>query len=134
MSFYRNYESMEDILVEHLNEVVEEYKKEKIEKDISENGNIYYGKCYMIHCFQFFYKHHEFINTLISCGMGDLYLAKITDYLIEKWVDKEKGTRDEVLRVCAYAGSIYNMYREWNKGDFQELPEDIAEILYDVRG
>lgn len=48
MSFYRNYESMEDILVEHLNEVVEEYKKEKIEKDISENGNIYYGKFYMM--------------------------------------------------------------------------------------
>lgn len=133
MSFYRNYESIEDILIEHLNEVVEEYKKEKIEYVIPESEDIYYGKAYMIHCFCFFYKHHEFINTLISCGMGDLFLAKITDYLIEKWVDKENGTREEMLRVCAYAGSIYNMYREWNKGAFKESPEEIAKILYDVR-
>ena len=60
--------------------------------------------------------------------MGDLFLAKITDYLIEKWVDKEKGTRDEVLRVCAYAGSIYNMYREWNKGDFNVKAKQIFRI------
>lgn len=76
MSFYRNYESIEDILVEHLNEVVGEYWKEDMEYLIPECENVYYGKAYMIHCFQFFYRHHEFIDTLISCGMGDLFLAK----------------------------------------------------------
>ena len=65
--------------------------------------------------------------------MGDLFLAKITEYLILKWIDVEKGTREEILRISALAGSIYNMYREWSKGGFLELPEDVAEILYDLR-
>ena len=60
-------------------------------------------------------------------------MAKITEYLILKWIDVEKGTREEILRISALAGSIYNMYREWSKGEFLELPEDVAEILYDLR-
>ena len=47
--------------------------------------------------------------------------------------DVEKGTREENLRISAFAGAIYNMYREWSKGDFLELPEDVATILYDLR-
>ena len=38
----------------------------------------------------------------------------------------------EVLKISAYAGSIYNMYREWSQGEFQESPEAVAEILYDL--
>lgn len=130
MSFYRNYDAIEDILTEHLREVVEEYKAE-----VADAGNekVFYEKKYVLHCFQFFYSHREFIDALITAGMGDLFLAKITEYLILKWIDVEKGTREEILRISALAGSIYNMYREWSKGEFLELPEDVAEILYDLR-
>lgn len=129
MSFYRNYDAIEDILTEHLREVVEEYKAE-----VADAGNekVFYEKKYVLHCFQFFYSHREFIDALITAGMGDLFLAKITEYLILKWIDVEKGTREEILRISALAGSIYNMYREWSKGEFLELPEDVAEILYDL--
>lgn len=47
-------------------------------------------KKYVLHCFQFFYSHREFIDALITAGMGDLFLAKITEYLILKWIDVEK--------------------------------------------
>ena len=70
---------------------------------------------------------------MITAGMGDLFLAKITEYLIEKWVDVENETRKETLRISAYAGAIYNMYRQWSSGGFHELPEDVAEILYNLR-
>ena len=133
MSFYRNYNSIEDILIEHLDAVVEQYKIEDIDERIKETEKVYYGKKYMIHTFGFFYQNHDFIDTLISCGMGDLFLAKITEYLIRKWVNKESDTRKEILKISAYAGSIYNMYREWKKGGFQEKPEEIADILYELR-
>lgn len=133
MSFYRNYDSIEDILIEHLDAVVEQYKIEDIDEKIKETEKVYYGKKYMIHTFGFFYQNHDFIDTLISCGMGDLFLAKITEYLIQKWVDKESDTRKDTLKISAYAGSIYNMYREWEKGGFQEKPEEIADILYELR-
>lgn len=133
MSFYRNYDSIEDILIEHLDAVVEQYKIEDIDEKIKETEKVYYGKKYMIHTFGFFYQNHDFIDTLISCGIGDLFLAKITEYLIQKWVDKESDTRKDTLKISAYAGSIYNMYREWEKGGFQEKPEEIADILYELR-
>lgn len=133
MTFYRNYKTIEDILTEHLSEVVEEYRKEEIEKTGTGNEEIFYEKKYIIHCFRFFYMYHEFIDALIVAGMGDLFLSKITEYLIQKWGDKEKKTREEILKISAFAGSIYNMYREWSKGCFLEDPENIAEILLDLK-
>ena len=130
MSFYRNYNAIEDILTEHLIEVVEEYRAKEPD---TENKTVFYEKKYMLRCFRFFYLHREFIDALITAGMGDLFLAKITEYLIQKWIDAEKGTREEKLRISAFAGAIYNMYREWSKGYFLELPEDVATILYDLR-
>ena len=130
MSFYRNYNAIEDILKEHLVEVVEEYRAKEPD---TESKTVFYEKKYMLRCFRFFYLHREFIDALITAGMGDLFLAKITEYLIQKWIDAEKGTREEKLRISAFAGAIYNMYREWSKGGFLELPEDVATILYDLR-
>lgn len=66
MSFYRNYDSIEDILIEHLDAVVEQYKIEDIDERIKETEKVYYGKKYMIHTFGFFYQNHDFIDTLIS--------------------------------------------------------------------
>ena len=130
MAFYRNYNAIEEILTGHLEEVVEEYREEDVAS--IDNENVFYDKKYMLHCFQFFYEHHEFINGLLSSGMGDLFLAKITEYLVHKWVDEKSGTREEMLKICAFAGSIYNMYREWSHGKFKESPEEIAGILYDL--
>ena len=133
MSFYRNYSSIENILTEHLAEVVEEYKAKEAEEHDTEGRMAFYEKKYMLRCFRFFYLHHEFIDALITAGMGDLFLAKITAYLVQKWVDIETGTREEILKISAFAGAIYNMYREWSKGDFLEYPEDVAAILYDLK-
>jgi AcrR family transcriptional regulator len=133
MSFYRNYNAIEDILTEHLIEVVEEYRAKEAKEPDTGSKTVFYEKKYMLRCFRFFYLHREFIDALITAGMGDLFLAKITEYLIQKWIDVEKGTREENLRISAFAGAIYNMYREWSKGDFLELPEDVATILYDLR-
>ena len=78
MSFYRNYNAIEDILTEHLGEVVEEYRVEDVENPETGMKKVFYEKKYMIRCFKFFYLHHEFIDALITAGMGDLFLAKIT--------------------------------------------------------
>ncbi len=133
MSFYRNYNAIEDILTEHLDEVVEEYKEKEAEEQDTEDAMVFYGKKYMLRCFRFFYLHREFIDALITAGMGDLFLSKITEYLVSKWVDPKKETKEEILRISAFAGAIYNMYREWSKEDFQEPPENVAAILYDLK-
>ena len=133
MSFYRNYNAIENILTEHLAEVVEEYRAKEAEELDTGSETVFYDKKYMLRCFRFFYLHREFIDALITAGMGDLFLAKITEHLIKKWIDTERGTREETLRISAFAGAIYNMYREWSKGEFLESPENVAAILYNLR-
>ena len=130
MAFYRNYNAIEEILIEHLTEVVEKYRREDIE--VEDDKKVFYDKKYMLHCFRFFYVQREFINSLIASGMGDIFLAKITEYMIRKWINENNGTRERILKISAYAGSIYNMYREWSKEGFQESPETVAEILNDL--
>lgn len=125
MSFYRNYQSMEDILKEHLEEAVCEYMRE--DANIA-GADIYFDYSYMTHCFSFLQKKHELIDALISCGMGDLFLAGITDYLVDKWNIAEREDRDLYV-MSAFAGSIYNMYREWSKRGLSDTPEELAEIL-----
>ena len=133
MSFYRNYNAIEDILTEHLEEVVEEYRAKELEEPDTGSEKVFYGEKYMLRCFRFFYLHRKFKDTMIPAGMGEKKKKKITEHLVRKWVDKEKETREETLRISTFAGAIYNMYREWSKGDFLELPEDVAAILYDLR-
>ena len=133
MAFYRNYSKIEDILTEYLDQIVEKYKEKVVGEDKAEREKVFYEKKYMLNCFSFFYTHHEFIDALISAGLGDLFLAKITEYLILKWIEPGKETREAILRISAYAGSIYNMYRVWSWNGFIEEPEEVAEILYNFR-
>lgn len=126
MAFYRNYNDIEDILTEHLREVVEQYREEDISVD-GESGN-YCSKEYMEHCFDFFYRHREFLSMLIQCGLGDLFLAEITEYLIEKWTS-DGGEIVKTIEMSAFAGAIYNTYRFWQKKEFQQSPEQLARIL-----
>ena len=44
MSFYRNYNVIEDILTEHLGEVVEEYRAKEAEKPAAESEAVFYEK------------------------------------------------------------------------------------------
>ena len=127
MAFYRNYDTLEDILIEHISRIMELYQAEETEQ------TIFYDKKYALHCFRFLYSQREFIDALIAAGMGDLFLAKITEYLIRKWINPGSGTGKDILSLSAYAGSIYNMYRMWSKTGFVELSEEVAEILCNSR-
>ena len=50
MSFYRNYNAIEDILTEHLVEVVEKYRAKESD---TESKTVFYEKKYMLRCFRF---------------------------------------------------------------------------------
>lgn len=126
MSFYRNYNTIEDVLTEHLDEIVEDYRKEDML--IETEGELYCGKKYTEHCFDYFYRYRDFLNTLTESGMGELFLARITEYLIQKWVKEETDISGKIA-MSAFAGAIYNTYRFWKRNSFQMSPKELAQIL-----
>lgn len=129
MAFYRNYNTIEDILKENLEILFTEYAKEDAK---TEEREIYCAYHYMIHCLNFFLKHHKLMDALINCGMGDMILARITEYLLQKWAPDHEKKADQ-MKMCIFAGAIYNIYREWAKREFKESPEELAEILSSIQ-
>lgn len=127
MSFYRNYKSIEDILKDKLLEIVEEYRTEDLSIGVFES---YFDINYIKHSLTFFKKKCNFIDILISSGMGDLFLSKITDYLSDKWNIEENSI--DRYKISAFAGSLYNIYREWEYSEFKESPELIASCLAEM--
>lgn len=124
MSFYRNYETVEEVFEEHLKELVADYRKE--DEKLAEGK--YFSREFIIHCFSCFDNNKEFISGLISCGMSDMFLNTITEYVLEKWT-REDSTQESIYMLHSYAGALYSLYLAWAQRDFAEKPEELAVIM-----
>ncbi len=106
MTYYRNYQSKEDILSSHLTDVLDEYHAEF--KQLPEQGN-FSDIANLRHCFTYLRKHDDFLCCLFQSGLGHLFLEKLTKYITDTWCRPD----DDRLRLYilpAFAGSLYNLY------------------------
>lgn len=125
VTFYRNYESKEDVFVAELQEILERYEKEDLPEG---TPGIYYDRQHMIHCFRYFSKYRSFMDALVYCGFGDMFLRSLTEYIQKKWAD-DTLSQTERYRLAAFSGMLYNIYAAWVQGGCRETPEQIADII-----
>ena len=125
VTFYRNYGSKEEVLIEELRELLARYEAEE---PAERRRGIYYDRQHMKRCFQYFYDHRAFMDGLIYCGFGDIFLRLITEYIQRKWSDGSSGP-EQAYRVAAFSGMLYNVYSAWVQRGCAQPPEEIAEIM-----
>lgn len=102
MTFYRNYDSIEDIFVKQPNEIFEEYKSD----DIAQNTDrIYCDEAHLIHYFNYIYIHRDFLNGLVHCGFDMYFLSMLTQYIIKTW-----SFKSDKYPLISFASSLYNMF------------------------
>ena len=77
VTFYRNYASREEVFIAELKELLARYEAEE---PAERRRGIYYDRQHMARCFQYFYDHRAFMDGLIYCGFGDVFLRLITSY------------------------------------------------------
>ena len=82
----------------------------------------------MTHCFHYFYAHRAFMDGLIYCGFGDVFLRLITEYVQQKWSD-DPSNIEQAYRLAAFSGMLYNVYSAWVQLDCVQPPEEVAEIF-----
>ncbi len=127
MSYYRNYSSKEDILVGYLDDVLEKYYHEF--KKFDNKGN-YYDYKNLLHCFNYFEIHLEFLNRLFENGLGSVFLERLGMYMTTIWYDGK--SIEKYYAVIAFAGAIYSVFIKWSAEDEKHKPETMARILSEL--
>ncbi|MCI8462227.1 MAG: TetR/AcrR family transcriptional regulator [Lachnospiraceae bacterium] len=125
MTYYRNYQSLDDILRSHLTDIFADYRRD-VEAWIDKgNYNDYKN---MLHCYEYFRMHADFIRCLLQCNMGTLLLESLTQYIIDTYYKEEKGIVF-YYTLQAFAGSLYNIYIAWIRSDSRESAQKMASII-----
>ena len=106
MTYYRNYKSKEDIFVQALSDILDEYHREF---QALSDGHSHYGDYEnLLHCFTYFEKHRDFIYSLFRCGLGNLLLTSLSDYITNTWYHPESGdTIEDFYVLQAFTGDVY---------------------------
>lgn len=128
MTYYRNYQSKEDIFSAYLNEALADYQREarelSLDKQIFDSANLF-------HCFSYFEKHKEFLDSLFKSGLGHLLLTAISKYILEAWYKPEDGM-ETYYGLQAFAGALYNLYISWSSNGSKETPAELVKLLQSI--
>lgn len=125
-SFYRNYDSKEDVLITLIRDVLERFRGE-----ISMERESFY--CYenVLLSFQYFLKYRDYILNLCRSGFLSALLEELN-----RFHESVEGTMAsssiQRYQLYTYIGALLNTGLVWLSGDVRTTPEDIARYFWDA--
>ncbi|MBQ7761656.1 MAG: TetR/AcrR family transcriptional regulator [Clostridia bacterium] len=123
-TFYRNFNSKEDVLIYHFNNVVEELNSQT--RFIPRCDDDYYDTILSI--LRTMEKNKNMVQLIIKSHLETLLL----NYLNEQYLSvfEDAGKPNNTLLPYFYSGAIYNITIQWVKDDCTEPIEKVAETLF----
>ncbi|MGM9923545.1 MAG: TetR/AcrR family transcriptional regulator [Bacillus sp. (in: firmicutes)] len=122
VTYYRNYNSKEEIITYYLDELAYQFEQEN--KHLDPKKDMYL--C-ILTFFQYWIKHREYLLCLCE--------AKLTYVLLEhinKSISIFSTNAKQKYEAYYLAGAIHNTLFEWIKGGTKESAEEMATFLYDL--
>ncbi len=127
MAFYRNYKTLEDIIVDYLDENFVGYA-DRLLPDKGENCRLSV-KLF----FTFFKSQAQLTRNLINAGLTHLLLESCSNFLrsLSRNIVCDRRLSPEIERynIEFVAGGIYKVLIEWVKNDMKESEESMAGIV-----
>lgn len=127
MTYYRNYQSKEEVFRTYMDEIVETYCTDAYHSKTPENYGEYQN---ILHCFRYFEKYTDFISCLIHIDMGYLLLEALSSHLLTTYYSGPDGSARLYYSLLAYAGALFNVYIAWLDGGAKESVEFLTDIVY----
>ncbi len=126
MTFYRNYSSMEQIIIDYHDSLIRNYRnlirtKAHKDKSISYENVVFF--------FRYFKPYMDVTRYRYENIPGKMLLESITEFVLE-YFDPEEGSR-RYYETLSYAGAICAVYLAWAENGTKESPEELAGIIYD---
>lgn len=129
MSFYRNFETKEDIISYYIDYMMRAYLR--LSPVYEPGSHSFKTREHIIFSLQFFKEYRDFILCLDKENLTGMFLSHINQH-IAKYVKVPEGDPTYRYRLYAYAGAIYNVYIEWIKDGMSVSAEALADMLYDT--
>lgn len=123
VSFYRNYESKEDVLLTLIEDVLEQYRSTT---DCNETN--YYTYRNVCRSFAYFKKYGDIVLDLNRFGYGSILLEKLNRFH-EQIAGTMPNSSIEKYQLYMYMGALYNTAVVWIQNGTRESVEDIAGMF-----
>lgn len=118
-TFYRNFESKEDILQKHTEKITEEFiKKRKFTYNTSRFRE------YTVMLFEHLEKHKEYCDMLLRNNL----LHTVAD-TFDRYFMKEAKGKDSEYRQMFLSGGFFNIFKYWLMKGCKETPEELADMF-----
>ena len=122
-SFYRNYESKEDVLMTLVDDVLDDFRT-KAEYNLSN----YYTYEHVLRCFEYFKRYEKYVLDLYEFGYGIRLLEKLNRFH-EEITPAHIMTDVQKYKLYIFMGALFNTSVTWLKNGSKERAEDVAMVF-----
>lgn len=128
ITFYRNYTSKEEVLTSYIHDILYDYVH--THSNGKDHSGIFYDRAHVAHALCYFDQYRDFIDGLIECGFGILFLNELTSIALQIWNPEKKQALHNQL--IAYVGMLYNLYIAWKDNGRKEPLDDLIDDAYSI--
>ena len=124
-SFYRNFNSLEEVLQYELDKLIEQYIAECPREIVD------YADCdYLVWKLGFYQQRADKLLALKNAGLGDLILSATNQLTLHRF-NKGRSFGEKIERYFS-AGAFNNVTLHWLASGAKESPEEMARIFADL--
>lgn len=129
-TFYRNYNSMDDILLSKMDEILDEYLT-KVQKDLSAKKDPYWNfeVNQLVYLWQ---QNEEIFKALQKAGLSFKALEKLSEFFTlfhMKIQNIQKLDERHQYLVYYLAGGVFMVLNKWFENDMNTSPELLTELF-----
>lgn len=122
-SYYRNFDSKEDVLLDAGRMIIDDFKKNM--QGIEGGCCSYDG---VVKTFRYFLSYREPLLSFHRTGCTGIYEGLFQNY-IEDEARKNDTDPSARYRASFFSGALFSVYVAWLEGGMEESPEDMARMF-----
>lgn len=120
-SFYRNYNSMKDIVREIIDDMIADYEQTK-----THSSEDFHDYEFVLHIFKFYEKYADIVTAVGKSNLSVNILEEITNYILNTNGDMKSNSINR-YELYYYSGAGHSVIQQWIRNGMKESPEDMAK-------